>query len=176
MGQTLTELDDRKHQSRPFGGFDLAAFRQGLLAALAAHRISACWRSVFEGTGVHLDGFLAEHGLAQEVERELHKAVVTEHDFLQLGILGVVGVAERFAGDEDAEAVESVPRFIIGWLFSPSGKNRRLTMVDYLVVLWMTIDLENIFTRCLFQMRLGLIGQAKNYCTNLLILDGSENI
>jgi hypothetical protein len=40
----------------------------------------------------------------------------------------------------------------------PKGdENGRLAMVDYLVVLWMTINLENVFTCCLYQTQPGLI-------------------
>ena len=40
-------------------------------------------------------------------------------------------------------------------------------MVDYLVVLWMTINLENVFTCCLFQIQLGLIGlEDPKICNN----------
>lgn len=110
--------------------------------------------------GFILDGFSAEHGLAQEAGRELHEAVV----------------AERLAGNEGAEAVESVSRFIIGWLFSPSGKNRRLTMVNYLVVLWTAIDLENIFHTLLAPDTTGPDRASLALLRNFLILDGSENI
>lgn len=39
-------------------------------------------------------------------------------------------------------------------------------MADYLVVLWMTINLENVFTCYLYQTQPGLIGQARNYHKN----------